>query len=97
MTIDHEAWLTNPLTKALKQSHQQEIQQWKEKCDAYIGIHDAVVQDNDTALDLLRQAEVEMRYAGWAREVGDNYGRFRVYCAILDFLNPPVRSETEGA
>jgi len=78
-----ESWLASPLTKALKQSHQTEV--------------DALVKDSDRAFELLRRAETEMRYAGWAREVGDNYGRFRVYCAILDFLNPPVRSETEGA
>ncbi len=93
MKIDHEAWLNNPLTKALKDLHEKEIQQWREKCDAYINIHDKVIQDNDQALDLLRQCEVEMRYAGWAREVGDNYGRFRVYSGVLNFLHPPVEGE----
>jgi len=45
------------------------------------------------AYELLQQCEVEMRYAGWANEVGDNYGRFRVYSAVLNFLHPPEKSK----
>jgi hypothetical protein len=71
-TADYHAWLDNPLTKALKQSHQTEI--------------DAIVKDSDRAFDLLRRAETEMRYAGWTKYESDNSGRNGVYEEIVRFL-----------
>ena len=71
-TADYHAWLDSPLTKALKQSHQTEI--------------DAIVKDNDRALDLLRRAETEMRYAGWNKYEADNSARNGVYEQIVGFL-----------
>lgn len=65
-------WLDSPLTKALKQSHQTEI--------------DAIVKDSDKAFALLRQAEVEMRYAGWNKPLADNVGRNTVYSEIARFV-----------
>jgi hypothetical protein len=56
-----------------------------EKC-AYLEIHDAVVRDNDRALDLLRRAETEMRYAGWNKYESDNSARNGVYEQIKQFL-----------
>ena len=74
-TADFEAWLVNPLTKALKQSHQAEV--------------DAIVKDSDRAFDLLRRAETEMRYAGWTKYESDNSARNDVYEEIKHFLEKP--------
>jgi len=75
-TADFEAWLASPLTKALKQSHQTEV--------------DAIVKDSDRAFDLLRRAETEMRYAGWTKYENDNTARNGVYEQIKHFLEKPV-------
>ena len=72
---DYEAWMASPLTKALKQSHQTEV--------------DAIVKDSDRAFELLRRAEVEMRYAGWTRYEADNSARNGVYEQIKQFLENP--------
>lgn len=64
--------MASPLTKALKQSHQNEV--------------DAIVKDSDKAFDLLRRAETEMRYAGWTKCESDNYARNGVYEEIKQFL-----------
>jgi hypothetical protein len=71
-TDEYHAWLDSPLTKALKQSHQTEI--------------DAIVKDSDRAFDLLRRAETEMRYAGWSKYESDNSARNGVYEQIVRFL-----------
>ena len=71
-TADYEAWLASPLTKAIKQSHQNEV--------------DAIVKDSDRAFDLLRRAETEMRYAGWTKYEADNSARNGVYEQIKQFL-----------
>ena len=75
-TADYEAWLASPLTKAIKQSHQNEV--------------DAIVKDSDRAFDLLRRAETEMRYAGWTKYEADNSARNGVYEQIKHFLEKPV-------
>lgn len=72
---DYEAWMASPLTKALKQSHQTEV--------------DAIVKDSDRAFELLRRAEVEMRYAGWTKYEADNSARNGVYEQIKQFLEKP--------
>jgi coproporphyrinogen III oxidase-like Fe-S oxidoreductase len=74
-TADYEAWLASPLTKAIKQSHQTEV--------------DAIVKDSDRAFDLLRRAETEMRYAGWTKYENDNSARNGVYEQIKKFLEKP--------
>jgi coproporphyrinogen III oxidase-like Fe-S oxidoreductase len=71
----YEAWMASPLTKALKQSHQTEI--------------DAIVKDSDRAFELLRRAETEMRYAGWTKYENDNSARNGVYEQIKKFLEKP--------
>lgn len=71
-TADFQAWLDSPLTKALKQSHQAEV--------------DAIVKDSDRAFDLLLRAETEMRYAGWTKYESDNSARNGVYEEIVRFL-----------
>jgi len=73
---DYEAWMASPLTKALKQSHQTEV--------------DAIVKDSDRAFDLLRRAETEMRYAGWTKYEADNSARNGVYEQIKHFLEKLV-------
>ena len=61
------------------------------ECDCpYMNIHDAVVKDNDRALDLLRRAETEMRYAGWNKYEADNTARNGVYEQIKQFLGDSV-------
>lgn len=60
--------------------------EWRDKCQRYIEIHDAVVKDNDRALDLLRRVETEMRYAGWNKYESDNSARNGVYEQIKHFL-----------
>ena len=74
-TADYNAWLDSPLTKALKQSHQTEV--------------DAIVKDSDRAFELLRRAETEMRYAGWTKYEADNSARNGVYEQIKQFLEKP--------
>jgi hypothetical protein len=61
-------------------------QEWRDKCQRYIELHDAVMKDNDRALDLLRRAETEMRYAGWNKYESDNSARNDVYEQIMRFL-----------
>ncbi len=57
------------------------------ECDCpYLIIHDAVVRDNDRALELLRRAETEMLYAGWNVYQSDNSARNGVYQQIKVFL-----------
>lgn len=71
-TADYHAWLASPLTKALKQSHQAEV--------------DAIVKDSDRAFEFLRRAETEMRYAGWTKYESDNSARNGLYKDIVRFL-----------
>ena len=71
-TADYHAWLDSPLTKALKQSHQTEV--------------DALAKNSDRAYELLRWVETEMRYAGWDTRINDQHGRTDVYEAIVGFL-----------
>jgi len=49
-----------------------------EKCP-YLEIHDAVNKDSDEIYQLLREAENEMRYAGWGAYTNDNPARFEVF------------------
>jgi len=71
-TADYRAWLDSPLTKALKQAHQKEV--------------DALVSDSDKAFQLLREAENEMRYADWGTYSNDNPARFELFKSIQVFL-----------
>ena len=52
----------------------------------YKELMDATAKDADRAYELLRRAEVEMRYAGWTKLESDNYGRNEVYEQIVRFL-----------
>ena len=63
--------------------------EWRDKCQRYIEMLDAVARDNDRALDLLRRAETEMRYAGWTKYESDNSARNGVYEQIKHFLEKP--------
>jgi len=55
---------------------------WRDKCQRYIEIHDAVVKDSDELYQLLREAENEMRYAGWGIYSNDNPARFELFKTI---------------
>ena len=43
------------------------IEALQEKCNAYMELMDAHCKELDRAIELLRRAEVEMRYAGWTK------------------------------
>jgi hypothetical protein len=60
--------------------------EWREKCDTYKELMDATAKDADRAYELLRRAEVEMRYAGWNKYEADNTARNGVYEQIVRFL-----------
>lgn len=60
--------------------------EWREKCNAYIGLLDAHAKELDRAMELLHRAETEMRYAGWNRLLTDNYARKDIYDDIKEFL-----------
>lgn len=94
MSGDHN--MNQKITGTLFSAGQVEAieQEWRDKCQRYIEMHDAVVRDNDRALDLLRRAETEMRYAGWTKYESDNSARNGVYEQIKFFLgdeNPPTQ------
>ena len=57
-----------------------------DKANAYMEIMDANAKELDKAMELLRWAETEMRYAAWHKRVSDNQGRTDVYEAIKEFL-----------
>ena len=54
--------------------------------EKYMELMDAHAKELDRAMDLLRHAETEMRYAGWGKRLSDNPGRADVYEAIKEFL-----------
>jgi hypothetical protein len=60
--------------------------EWRVKCDTYISLLDANAKELDQAMELLRRAETEMRYAGWNRLLTDNYARKDIYDDIKEFL-----------
>ena len=61
---------------------------WKTKkeCDKHMEMMDDTAKDADRAYELLRRAEVEMRYAGWNKYESDNTARNGVYEQIVVFL-----------
>ena len=69
----------------LRRLHE-ENQQWQDKCQAYIDLHDSVVKDSDIAYELLGRCENEMRYAGWTKFEPDNPARNGVYEQVKEFL-----------
>jgi coproporphyrinogen III oxidase-like Fe-S oxidoreductase len=58
----------------------------KQTAESYKEMLDATAKDADRAYELLRRAEVEMRYAGWNRLLTDNYARKDIYDDIKEFL-----------
>jgi cysteinyl-tRNA synthetase len=59
---------------------------WREKCNTYMELMDAHCKELDRAMELLRRAENEMRYAGWTKYESDNSARNGVYEQIVRFL-----------
>ena len=53
---------------------------------AVIEVMKELAEERDRALDLLRRAETEMRYAGWNKYETDNSARNGVYEQIVRFL-----------
>ena len=56
------------------------------KMESYKELMDAHAKELDRAMELLRRAEVEMRYAGWTKYESDNSARNGVYEQIVRFL-----------
>ena len=54
--------------------------------EPYKDLMDAHAKELDRAMELLRRAEVEMRYAGWTKYESDNSARNGVYEQIVRFL-----------
>ncbi len=53
---------------------------------AVIEVMKELSEERDRAVDLLRRAETEMRYAGWNKYEADNSARNGVYEQIVGFL-----------
>jgi len=53
---------------------------------AVIEVMKELSEERDRALDLLRRAETEMRYAGWTKLQSDNPARNGVYEDVKEFL-----------
>ena len=58
----------------------------KQTAASYMELMDAHAKELDRAMELLRRAEVEMRYAGWLWLDKDNTARNGVYEQIVRFL-----------
>ena len=58
----------------------------KQTAESYKELMDAHAKELDRAMELLRRAEVEMRYAGWTKYESDNSARNGVYEQIVRFL-----------
>ena len=58
----------------------------KQTAESYMELMDAHAKELDRAMELLRRAEVEMRYAGWLWLDKDNTARNGVYEQIKEFL-----------
>lgn len=63
-----------------------QIENWMNKASTYQELMDAHAKELDKAMNLLRWAETEMRYAAWYVRAADNHGRTDVYEAIKEFL-----------
>lgn len=63
-----------------------ELDCMRQTAESYKELMDAHAKELDRAMELLRRAEVEMRYAGWTKLESDNYGRNEVYEQIVRFL-----------
>ena len=63
-----------------------QIENWMNKAITYQELMDAHAKELDKAMELLRWAETEMRYAAWHVRRADNHGRTDVYEAIKEFL-----------
>ena len=60
----------------------------EEKMKSYQDLMDAAAKEADTACEILRRCEVEMRYAGWGKLQKDNVGRRDVFGDVCEFLHP---------
>ncbi len=63
-----------------------ELDCMRQKAESYKELMDAHAKELDRAMELLRRAEVEMRYAGWTKYESDNSARNGVYEQIVRFL-----------
>lgn len=63
-----------------------ELDCMRQTAESYKELMDAHAKALDRAMDLLRRAENEMRYAGWTRFESDNPARKDIYDDIKEFL-----------
>ena len=63
-----------------------ELDCMRQTAESYKELMDAHAKELDRAMELLRRAEVEMRYAGWTKYESDNSARNGVYEQIVRFL-----------
>ena len=63
-----------------------ELDCMRQTAESYKELMDAHAKELDRAMELLRRAEVEMRYAGWTKYESDNPARNGVYEQIVRFL-----------
>ena len=61
--------------------------------EKYMEMMDAHAKELDKAMELLRRAETEMRYAGWGKFVSDNPARKEVFDDVVEFLGEEVRRD----
>lgn len=54
--------------------------------EKYKEMMDANAKELDKAMELLRRAETEMRYAGWGKFLSDNPARKEVFDDVGEFL-----------
>lgn len=71
---------------AIKTVSMHEFLCMKQTAESYMELMDAHCKELDRAMELLRRAEVEMRYAGWTKLESDNPARNGVYEQIVRFL-----------
>jgi coproporphyrinogen III oxidase-like Fe-S oxidoreductase len=63
-----------------------ELECMRQTAESYKELMDAHAKELDRAMELLRRAENEMRYAGWTKYESDNSARNGVYEQIERFL-----------
>ena len=71
---------------AIKTVSMHELDCMRQTAESYKKLMDAHAKELDRAMELLRRAEVEMRYAGWTKYESDNSARNGVYEQIVRFL-----------
>lgn len=86
MIPNSNIYYSDTLTHCHSASCKQLVDALQQKAGSYKELMDAHCKELDRAMELLRRAETEMRYAGWGKPIADNIGRNDVYDDIVEFL-----------